>query len=371
MSIAVEPRTYFPTPTPRSFEGLKEERSRGLGGNDIAVLAGAARFGKTPLDVYLSKVHPSEPDDPGPDLRRGIAFEEHAIEVFEAVTGVEVLRPEGDLRTVSLDGAEWAQARVDGLLRGGRALLEVKLPRTQTYHEWLLEGLPMQYVMQAIWYLGITGLDACVYWVFNVEEYEGTAFEFYPDESVFEFLFNLGSKFWAEHIVPRVPPLPGPPEVELPEPLPSRQGQLERIPAGDRVEELALQYEKAGHHLKRMEGTKERIRDLLADALGEREGVLLEDGTKVYYRTGKPKNLGLDEKALRAVEPLDRIKVAIELRDVVRSDLRDRSGADDREVDRLTMEEVEKRIAKCGLDLDQFVKYGRPSRPIRLYPPKG
>jgi predicted phage-related endonuclease len=57
-----------------SREDWKELRRLGIGGSDVGAILGKSEF-KTPMDVYLSKVRPSEDDDDEQALRAGHGHE--------------------------------------------------------------------------------------------------------------------------------------------------------------------------------------------------------------------------------------------------------------------------------------------------------
>lgn len=200
---------------------FREQRRKYLGGSDIAALLGCAPATwrrNTPLALYLDKIEPPKVDTRNLGVkRRGKRWEavvgEMLVEKLETLGHqVEVLRtnerytdPDYDFFACEID---W-EIRLDG----EKEVTNVELKTVHPYKvaEWGEEdtdAAPVWYTAQAQWGLGITRRRRCIIApLFGADE-----IRIYPVDAANDVISDIrtaADRFWNEHVLPRVPPLPG------------------------------------------------------------------------------------------------------------------------------------------------------------------
>ena len=179
-------------------------RRGGITGTDIGALLGHNPW-RTPLDVYLSKQVGHIPDEPGEPALWGARLEplvrdhyasQHPGSIVEEVPGL-LAHPAQPVLRGSLDGLAHD--------RSGSVVLEVKTTRQR----WADDYLPDHYLTQALWYLGICGLDACHVAVLTAgQSYSERVIAAEPEWFDSAAEFALG--WWDRHVVAGVMPDPDP-----------------------------------------------------------------------------------------------------------------------------------------------------------------
>lgn len=198
---------------PQGSGGWHRARRQGVTGTDIGVLLGLSRWRtpldvwlwRTPLDVWLSKRDDHTPDEPSEPMRWGQRLEpvvrdhyaeQHPDAVVEEVPGMLGHQHEPILRG-SLDGLAHD--------RDGTVVLEVKTTR----QSWASDYLPDGYLAQALWYLGITGLDVChVALLAAGQSYSERVVA--TDPRWFDAAADYALGWWDRHVVAGVMPDPDP-----------------------------------------------------------------------------------------------------------------------------------------------------------------
>jgi len=179
-------------------------RCRGLGGSDIAAVAGLNPW-KSPLGVYLDKIGEAPADTAGEAAYWGNILEDAVAREFAARTGFRVRR-----RNAILQHPEhpWMIANVDRevFTPEGRGILEVKTTSAFNARSWDEEDerLPEHVMLQVQWYLGVTGAAfAYVAVLIGGQHYLHLRVE--PDYELIESLIAIGAEFWQQ-VEARTPP---------------------------------------------------------------------------------------------------------------------------------------------------------------------
>lgn len=198
-----------------------EKRRKYIGGSDIGALLGIAPATwrrNTPLALYLDKVEPPVADNRNLGAkRRGKRWEsvvgEMLVEALEANGHtVEVLKT--NERYVDPDFEHFAcEIDWEVKLDGETDITNVELKTVHPYKlaEWGEEGTdgaPVWYTAQAQWGLGITRRRRCIIApLFGADEVR-----VYPVDAandVIDAIRGAADSFWKEHVLARIPPLPG------------------------------------------------------------------------------------------------------------------------------------------------------------------
>lgn len=134
-----------------------EERSKVIGGSEIAAVMGLSRW-KTPLALWAEKTGeiPQEDISDREYVQLGTELEDFVAKKFERITGKKVRR---DTRTFTYSSEyPYMVAHIDRRIQGTDELLECKTCSAWKEKEWEGEEIPVEYILQVMWYLGILGM---------------------------------------------------------------------------------------------------------------------------------------------------------------------------------------------------------------------
>lgn len=273
------------------------ERRTGIGGSDVAAIMGFDPW-REPLDVWREKVLGDESRET-PGMRRGRIFEAPVLAKYAALTGAKLLPLEGPIRDGwrigNLDGI----ARIDGWNRG----VEVKTQSSD--EEWGEPGtddVPVYYQTQAQWYMDLAHLEEfdfpIVLWPSHAASLRNLI-GLTPAEivdalgiSVYSMQYNATAakqaleeceRFWRDHVLTRVPPLPRSPEAA------GRNWYSvagKSVPADDRVIELLREYDAIREEDAEIKTRRERVKFQLSVIAGEADA-FVHPGTQSTLATLK------------------------------------------------------------------------------------
>lgn len=130
-------------------------RNSYIGGSDIAAVMGLSRY-KTPLKIWAEKTGKIEPADLSAieAVQLGSDLEEFVAAQFTKATGKSVRKAP---RAYTHKDYPFMVAHIDRLVTGTDELLECKTCNAFKADEWKDEEIPQEYILQVMWYLGITG----------------------------------------------------------------------------------------------------------------------------------------------------------------------------------------------------------------------
>jgi len=171
----------------------RELRKRGIGGSDIAILAGLTPWG-SPYGVYMDKKGLAPPVVATDAMKRGNILEEPIARWWSAEMGMAV---EVEDRILHHAEHDWARASIDRRTPDG--ILEIKT----THEDW---SYPPEYVLaQVQWYLGIVPAAIC-----HVAALTGglnfRKWVVRADPGYFGDLLDIGWAFIRDHLDPGIPP---------------------------------------------------------------------------------------------------------------------------------------------------------------------
>jgi len=271
-------------------------RDQGLGGSEIAKVAGIARFGGA-LGTFLRKRHEIADDDPGEEAEWGIRLEPVIRQKTAEATGA-IITPLPFL--IADTERPWMLADLDGIIFDpiyGTGGFEAKTAGAFMADDWT-DGVPAYYEAQVQWYMEITGLRYFrVAVLIGGQKFKHFKVDYDPEAAA--ALVAAGHHFWFDHLLPGIEPEPtagdtpksyfpeGDPEAsrDLPAELVDAYAELQRIknnmaPLEARRAELEAQFQAA----------------LGQATTGYLPGVVVKWGTATGRTT-------LDAKALKADHP--------------------------------------------------------------------
>ena len=180
----------------------QEERMKYIGGSDIAAIMGQSRW-KTPYRLWAEKTGKIEVPDlsTNESVEMGTRLEQFVADLFSEKTGKAVRKQS---KMYQHKDYPYLVAHVDRLITSSDELLECKTCSAYKLEEWE-NKIPREYVLQVIWYLGITGRKrgwiACL---IGGQKFDYKVIDF--DEELFNLMIERAIKFW-ELVEKKVPPL--------------------------------------------------------------------------------------------------------------------------------------------------------------------
>lgn len=179
-----------------------QERMTYIGGSDIAAIMGQSRW-KTPYRLWAEKTGKIERPDLSDveSVEMGTRLEQFVADIFSEKTGKAVRKAP---KTYSHPDYPYLVAHVDRLVTGTDELLECKTCSAYKLEEWE-NKIPKEYVLQVVWYLGITGRKkgwiACL---IGGQKFVYMQIDF--DEELFNLMVEKAVKFW-DMVQNKIPPL--------------------------------------------------------------------------------------------------------------------------------------------------------------------
>ncbi len=247
----------------------QEERMQYIGGSDIAAVLGQSRW-KTPYRLWTEKTGKIiVPDLSNVEaVEMGNRLEQFVADIFSDKTSKQVRRAPKMYRHPEYP---FLVANIDRLIVGGDELLECKTCSAYKLEEWE-NKIPREYVLQVIWYLGITGRKrgwiACLI--------GGQKFDYKPidfDQELFDLMVEKALKFW-DMVKNDVPPMILPEDdTTLAELYPTHTEDLIEIQEmNDRIAYL----QEIKMHIDEMTKEKREIETELKTLIKDKAGVLTD-----------------------------------------------------------------------------------------------
>lgn len=172
-----------------------------IGGSDIAAVMGLSRY-KTPLKLWAEKTGKVEaPDLSGVEaVEMGKELEQFVADMFTKRTGKIVRKAP---KAYTHRDYPFMVAHIDRLVTGTDEILECKTCNAFKKDEWEEDEIPQEYILQVIWYLGITGKKighiACL---IGGQKFVYKQIEF--DAELFDKMVETAKIFW-QHVQDDIP----------------------------------------------------------------------------------------------------------------------------------------------------------------------
>lgn len=276
-----------------------------IGGSDIASIMNLSRW-KTPLKLWCEKTQKL----PAPDLSNveavemGTELEQFVADMFTKRTGKAVRRSP---KVYQHKDYPYMVAHVDRLVTGTDELLECKTCSIFKKEEWENEEIPQEYILQVMWYLGITGRKiGHIAVLIGGQCFKYKQIEF--DQELFDQMVECAKEFW-EHVQNNTPvPVVAEDDDTLKELYSSHsEVMIELMPTDADTLQTVEAFETAIAHLQELKMHKAnlddeikeeetKIKDIIKDNLGIK--------TPKYVVTWKSQSkTSLDTKTLKAEKP--------------------------------------------------------------------
>lgn len=233
-------------------------RNQFIGGSEISKIMGLSRWG-TPLSVWAQKTGKI----PAPDLsdneavKMGNRLEQFVADLFTEETGKAVRRAP---KAYQHPEYPYMVAHIDRIVTGTDELLECKTCSQYKDKEWIDEEIPQEYILQVIWYLGITGRKiGHIAVLIGGQHYKSKSIEF--DKELFDIMVETAKDFWENHVLTDIPPKVSANDDDTLAEMFSGESDfmIELYPIDDKSEHATNQFEAKVAHLKELEAEKKEI----------------------------------------------------------------------------------------------------------------
>lgn len=261
-------------------------RSLYIGGSDIAAVLGKSRY-KTPYRLWCEKTGRIESTVSNLEaVNFGTELEEFVAQTFSKRANKPVRKaPKG----YQHPDYPYMVAHVDRLITGSDELLECKTCSAYKLDEWQ-NAIPKEYILQVIWYLGITGRKrgwiACL---IGGQKFDYKYIDF--DEELFNLMVEKAKEFY-NMVQTDTPPLIMPDDDET-------LGQIYSVHTDDLIEaqefdDRIAYLQELKMHRDDMNAEIKEIETELKAKIGENLGIST-DKYKVTWKTQTTSRLDTDK----------------------------------------------------------------------------
>lgn len=247
-----------------------EERRKGIGGSDVAAIAGLSRY-KSAVQVWLEKTGQVNDDETASESAFwGTVLEDVVAQEFANRTGLKIQR-----RNAILQHPDYSfmLANLDRIILGkehGNGVLEVKTASEYFKDDWTEDQVPDAYMLQLQHYLAVTGFT----YGYLAVLIGGNKYRQYPierDEEIIGNLVQIETEFWRMVEQGTPPAFDGSDaSTELLKRL-YPEGRHEEIELPQDAKELTREYEEANLYEKQWKERKDAAENRLKAMLGEYE----------------------------------------------------------------------------------------------------
>lgn len=194
-------------------EEQKKERILGIGGSDIAAVAGISSY-KTPLDVYLIKIGEKDDGDiTSESIDVGNDLESYVANKYAQKMGVDIEIPQNSLVHPEY---YWMRCNLDFIVKGSTIVGECKTTGALG-EEWGDEGtdeIPAPYLLQCAHnaivsehLYGTTRVDLPVF-SGGRGGLKHRVYTYTRNSKLESRIIEMEREFWQEHVEKRIPPQP-------------------------------------------------------------------------------------------------------------------------------------------------------------------
>lgn len=258
-------------------KNVRENRHLYIGGSDIAKVMGLSRWG-TPLSLWAEKTGKIPPKDLSnvEAVELGNDLEDFVANKFSQKTGKAVRRSP---KVYQHPQYPYMVAHIDRLVTGTDELLECKTCSFFKKDEWEGEEIPQEYILQVIWYLGITGRKVgYIAVLIGGQSFKYKKIEF--DSELFDKMVDAAKDFW-QHVQDDTPVDIVASDDETLKDLYSNHSEImiDLIPTDEQTKQACdVLEEKVGYlqeikmHIKQLQDEQKEIettvKDIIKDNLG-------------------------------------------------------------------------------------------------------
>jgi len=303
VSAAIEiPGLAFPRSSSPASD--PDVRCTGIGGSDIAPVAGFVVFDRTALSVYEEKLGLRLPEDIGEAGFWGTVFEDDVANEAARRLGVKIARVNKTLRHPNHPEL---MAHLDRRIVGplpygltGRWALEVKTTNAFAAREgWgdNAEDLPIHVQLQVQDYCEVANLDGVIVAVL-IGGQKLLIFFVHRDRDMGANIVKVASRFWHEHVLKKIPPAVATYE-EAKRAFPQHVDRS--IAADDEIAATVATFAELKAREKQLAEEIDKAQTAIARFLGESDTLTVYNDPVLTWRTQTQRRLS--ESAFKAAHP--------------------------------------------------------------------
>jgi len=267
-----------------------------IGGSSIAAVLGLSRW-QSPLKLWAELTGEIEREDISDReyVELGTELEDFVAKKFERKTGKKVRR---DRRTFTHSEHSYLVAHIDRRIQGTDELLECKTCSAWKEKEWEGEEIPLEYILQIQWYLGILGMKkGYIAVLIGGQKFRWKEVEY--DAELFDTMVKRAVKF-MEMVKNKIPPVAVCGDKDVLGML-YPGGVVEPIETDDKeiiklIEERGKLKEEEKTRKERIEFIENTVKQQMKDA-----ELMIADKYKINWKPVSTKRL--NEKQLKAENP--------------------------------------------------------------------
>lgn len=293
-------------------QDFTHNRAAFLGGSDIGAILGVSKY-RSAMDVWLEKTGKKVDHKDSFALRFGSFAESFIADEYALLTGEHIVdhphgivHPEhsfcvGHIDRFVLDDKELPLFRPDGTLNA-KKLLECKTANHYSQNDWGEPGtdaVPISYMCQSLWYLGITQLPEIDIAVLL----SGSDLRIYTitrDLELETLLFERAALFWTEHVQKDIPPKPQ--SISDCQALFQRSSIGKRLEASSEALDLIRQLKALESQAQVEEAQIDAIKQALMETMADAEVLTYLGKPVITWKAPKP-SYRIDTKRLELDHP--------------------------------------------------------------------
>lgn len=182
------------------------DRNKGIGGSDAAAVCGLSKY-KTPYQLFLEKTGDNVNQINNDYVYWGNTLEDVVANEYEKRTGKKLTTT---TQTIFSKEHPFMCANVDRLIVDDNAILECKTSSSYMRNQWGEPGtdqVPTHYLLQCAHYaivLNAAYVDLAVL----IDSHDYRIYRYERNQALEEKLIEHEKKFWFDHVLKNVPPLP-------------------------------------------------------------------------------------------------------------------------------------------------------------------
>ena len=293
-------------------QDFTHNRSAFLGGSDIGAILGVSKY-RSAMDVWLEKTGKRGSAKDSFALRFGSYAEQFIANEYAKLTGDVLINhpdglihPEHSFCVGHIDRFVLAKTdapliREDGTLNA-KKLLECKTANYYSQKDWGEAGsdaIPLPYLCQCLWYLGITNLSEIDVAVLL----GGSELRIYTisrDRELETLIFQKAVHFWYEHVFKDIPPKPQ--SVDDCQTLFAKATSGKTMEANRETIALIEQLKTLESQVKVDETQIDAIKQAIMEAMGDAETLTYHGKAIITWKAPKP-SYRIDTKRLSVDHP--------------------------------------------------------------------
>ncbi len=270
-------------------------RRTGIGGSDAGTVCGLHPYSSL-IELWADKTGRLPEKEDTEAMRTGRDLEEYVARRFCEATGKKVRRRNAIFRH---DKYDFILANIDREVDGEKAGLECKTTGVFNRSDFENGEIPLYYLCQCRHYMNVMGYDK-MYLAVMVMGKAFYWFEIPYDKREGEALLDLEINFWNNHIIPDIRPEPDGSEsakAVLDRLFEEREANTITLFEQDRT---ASEYAGVQAKIKKLESERERLKQILINALEKNERGITERFEIAYSARSSAR---VDSKLLRQKYP--------------------------------------------------------------------